>query len=389
MNNNIQIPIAAQIRVDDVAWHNGFDDRYKQRPSRTGIPRLHHPDDYDILNEIGRALDMKIGCSLVIGEWDKDNFLRGVPHMTWDPDNWNRAAEIDMDYAKECFKRLEGGEYLDYTVHGVMHGYYDGNVQVAEREFYPLVYNEWYARYVPKNRHLTAEEFRAHMDMFFKIYNSWGFTKKITNFAAPNGSVGTPEENADYAELLKEYGIYCWPNGWSDFKDNIRVINGVVTMKCKAVVDWNAFDVDPRYLPLAYDENDDCKKADFCFHWPNFLRFNPENNMERLDMWVDYFKRNAEVFGVMLSRSTPFAASQAVYHKYAKVEVNENKCIVDLSEVDAKQAIALTGDFYISFRNGTEPKSCEGGTVELYETKRNFKTYKVIRTGGSKVTIGL
>ncbi len=42
MKNSITIPVAFQIRLDDVGWHNGSDDRYCSCPSRTGLPRLHH-----------------------------------------------------------------------------------------------------------------------------------------------------------------------------------------------------------------------------------------------------------------------------------------------------------------------------------------------------------
>ena len=77
MQDSIRIPVAFCLRVDDVGWHNGADDRYSSRPSRTGIPRKHVPADYRALHELGKALNMKISCSLVLGEWDKDNVLRG------------------------------------------------------------------------------------------------------------------------------------------------------------------------------------------------------------------------------------------------------------------------------------------------------------------------
>ena len=53
MENNIILPTAVCLRVDDVGWHNGSDDRYDSRPSRTGIPRMHQPQDYRALHELG------------------------------------------------------------------------------------------------------------------------------------------------------------------------------------------------------------------------------------------------------------------------------------------------------------------------------------------------
>lgn len=68
MEKNIVIPVALQIRVDDVAWRNGADERHRNRPSWSGLPRQHHPLDYEMLHRLGERLDMKIGCSLVVGE---------------------------------------------------------------------------------------------------------------------------------------------------------------------------------------------------------------------------------------------------------------------------------------------------------------------------------
>ncbi len=70
---NLTLPLATHIRIDDVAWFDGYDRRTSGRPSSTGIPRIHHPLDVRVVNEIGKALNTHIHCNLVIGEWDKYN----------------------------------------------------------------------------------------------------------------------------------------------------------------------------------------------------------------------------------------------------------------------------------------------------------------------------
>jgi len=390
MKNNITIPAALQIRVDDVGWFIGDDERYKGYPSRTGIPRLHHPDDYIVLNELGKALDMKLGCAFVIGEWDKNNRLRGVPHVTYDSKNWDRASKIDCKCAEKCFENIENSEYLNITYHGLMHGYYDGNLQVTERQFYPLEYDAANGCYKKNHVHLPLDEFRRHLDLFFEIYNDWGFTKKINTFSAPNGAVGVPSENADYAKILRdEYGIIYWPNAWTHFTDNTDVVEGVICYKGKTVTPWNTYDVTPKNLSFLVNEDTEVPLADAGYHWPNFLRYNPENNMERLPEWIDYFHRQAEVFGAMLSKDTAFAASQIVYNRFAKLDITDNTCIIDLSEVDSKQAVGLRNEFFISIRNGVIPESCIGAGIELYETKQQFRTYKITRANTQNVKLTL
>lgn len=383
MKNSIRIPIAYQIRVDDVGWHNGADERYKNRPARSGFPRNHIPEDYLVLNELGRALNMKIGCSLVLGEWDKNNRLRGVPHVTWNESGWDRAAEIDMAYAEKCFANLNGGEYLDFNLHGLMHSYYEDGQFLTARQYYP------FGTTTAAESRIPPEEFRRHLELFFEIYRDWGFTKEIRTFASPCGAKGTPEENQPFAEILREFGITVWMNGgWGGMKDSHRAVNGVICEKAFGIVTWDAYDLDPNLFPLQDPMDTEFPMSDFCLHWTNFLRFHPEHNMERLGAWVDYFRRHGELFGAMLSRDTLFGASQGMYCRYAKLDFAEGKCVVDLTDVDAANAVSVRDDFYISFKNGYEPKACDA-QIELYETKENFKTYKITRGGRSNIAITL
>jgi hypothetical protein len=388
MESKIKIPVAIQLRVDDVGWHNGRDERYKNRSSRSGLPRNHHPDDYLVLNEIGKALNMKICCALVLGEWDKDNILRGEPHVTYDVDGWDMASKIDMDYAQRCFENLEGSEYLDYTVHGLLHGNYDNGILINEMQYYPYEYDKGKNTYI-QGRYclLSNDEFDRQLELFCKIYNSWEFRKKLKSFAAPGGTHGTPEENAGYAQVLKKYGLYYWQNGWRSFEGNVAVTNGVICMKALKFVPWDAYDVDPEYLKLTVKENEEYPMADFGTHWTNFLRWNPENDFKYVPAWIEYFKKHAEIFGVMLSKDIAFAASQVLYNRYAKLDADDCECTIDLSEVDNKNAIGLKNEFYISFKNDVMPKECFGGNISLYDTRKEFKTYKIERSGGSLIKI--
>ena len=391
MKDKIIIPVAAQIRLDDVAWHNGFDDRYCSRPSRTGLPRLHHALDYPVIHELGKAFGMQINCAIVLGEWDKDNILRGEKYLTWDPDGWDRASEMDMAYHEKAFEALEGSEYISYTVHGVLHGHYDNGLQVTEREFYTRKRDPVTGAYTNELTWFPDSEFRRHLDFFFKLYDSWGFKKPVNSFSCGNGNIGSQfdEGNIRYAGILKEYGIDIWPNGWVDMVDDTSaVIDGIVALSSKGKkIPWNAYDVDPDYLELFNDET--ARRTDFGIHWPNLLRWNPEKNMEYLPKWVNFFNRQAEVFGTILSKNNVFAASQAVYSRYATLSFVNNKCIIDLSDVDAQKARALKNEFYISFKNGVTPKNITGGTICEYETKKAFKTYKITRDGSNKVVIAL
>lgn len=55
VKDKIKLPVALQIIADDFGWHNGRDGRCSNRPSRSGLPRDHAPEDCTIMNEIGKA----------------------------------------------------------------------------------------------------------------------------------------------------------------------------------------------------------------------------------------------------------------------------------------------------------------------------------------------
>jgi len=65
----------------------------------------------------------------------------------------------------------------------------------------------------------------------------------------------------------------------------------------------------------------------------------------------------------------------------------ENKCIIDLTDVDKQNVVVLKDEFYVSIKNDLVPKSCIGGTINEYESKKEFRTYKIVRNNSTKIEI--
>ena len=379
----IIIPAAFQLSLDDVGWHDGSDLREIGQPSRSGLPRYHHPLDYRMLAELGRALDMKIVCPLCLGDWDKDNFLRGQVGITHKPYTWDRTSEIDLEYTRECFEELESAEYIEYGIHGLMHGRYTEKGELIwEKEYFPPVDQTKQATYLDPN------DFRNRLDLFFKIYDSWGFSQKIRSFVAPCG-MGKTSLDMMYqmAEILEPLGIKYWTNGTLPYKGILKTFGNIASIReVSGDVPWNAYDFDPKHMKVFGSEDKPINSGVWGIHWTNFLRFNPENNLERLDAWVDFFRRQSEVFGTILSKDIAFAANQLYYKVFATLESYENKCVIELSETEKQKNLKGNNVFYISVKNGLVPSSIEGGEIKLYEVHRDFINYE-IKHNTSKVTI--
>ena len=383
---NIIIPISQAIIVDDVGWFNGNDERMKGGSARSGIPRFHTPDDVRALNAIAEGLNTKIGCSIVLGEWDINNRLRGVPHVTADEENWDVKSKIDMNYAKAYFEALEESAGLEYYVHGLMHAYYIDGKHHTGRQYYPAIYDE-------NNKDigfiwLPKEEFYHMIELFYEIYRDWGFKKELKTFVCPCGCRGSvyDEGNLEYAEVLRSFGVEYWANGWMDHDKNVDTIGGMITSKGRCIAPWNAYGINPKYLkPL------DNKKVDTHLgaHLANFIRIDPEDNFEYVDAWIKYFRDVTGVFGRMLARDNADSSSQSLYARFAKVEKCEGGYIIDLSEVDSLDAVGRKNELFVSFKNGVEPKAAVGGEISLYEAHEDYKTYIIKRDGSSEVKISV
>ena len=116
-------------------------------------------------------------------------------------------------------------------------------------------------------------------------------------------------------------------------------------------------------------------------HWTNFLRLDPKENLKYLSNWVDYFNRQSEIFGLMISRDFGFYFNQQMYYQFAKIDAVENGFEVDFSKMPDLPDDIIKNEFYISLANDIEPQNCIGGNIELYESKNKFKTYRVYGFG--------
>ena len=88
----------------------------------------------------------------------------------------------------------------------------------------------------------------------------------------------------------------------------------------------------------------------------------------------------------MLAKDTAFSANQQFYHLFADVTVEDNKCIIDLKKTQEMKNVKGNDTFYISFKKGFVPTSCEGGTIKVYEEHTDFVNY-VVKHDTDKVVI--
>ena len=389
--SNFKIPISFVLEMDDVGWDDGRDLRISGKASRSGLPRNHEIEDYELIQKLADATGKHIAVALVLGDWDRDNILRGEVGFTHDPYGWDRAKEIDIGKFEKIRDILDNGN-LDFMVHAILHGRYDENgKQINENEFV-LYYkddNGKLHKYLP-----SEEDFRHRLDIFFKLYKTWGFKQEIKGYVNPGYLYGADEETVKrMCAVLAEYGIKYWADVFSypEFDSPIKVYSGVACVKYRfnrVRMPWDAYDIDPDELSLYYEEG---AKDNACLqgsHLTNYLRFNPKKSVENIAGWVRFCNRNAENYGSMLADDMISAINQLFYNTFAIAEQTDHDIKIDLTEVEKNKTDICKNEFYISILHGAEPKECRGGEMILHERHAEFDTYKITHTE-SKVIISL
>ena len=375
MNISIKIPISFVLEMDDVGWDNGRDLRLSGKASRSGLPRYHAKEDYEAINLISESVGKKLSAALCLGDWDKDNLLKGQVGITHNPFGWDRRSEIDIQKFISYRDALEKGN-IDYMVHGLLHGRYtkDGK-RINEHEYFDYeILSDG-----TKKEYFDEADFRRRLDLFFEIYNSWGFKQKIRGFVVPCGTPTDEDIQNKMCKILREYGIVYWSDSFG-FSQTLKVVNGVAMFKWGrngGSIPWDAYDYDPSELGNLYDESGEGNSCLKGSHWTNYIRFNPKNNYKNVELWTKFYQRQSEVFGLALANDLAEAVNQLFYHEFATVTVNGNSVEFNLLEVENQKLECHKNEFLVSFKKGIEPKSCKGAEITLFETHNEFNTYKI------------
>ena len=369
--NHFIIPNALQIVIDDLGWMNGRDDRAEGGPSRTGMPRRHCAQDYIAVNELGKALGMRINCAFVIGEWDPDNRLGRLPNFSKYGDRWDNAKYLDREELRRIVEVVNASEYIDLSIHGLMHGYYADFVD--NKDASDFFYQENGVKYM-----IPEEELRARLDAFFGLLEYHGVKKEINSYV-PSSALYIFDT---MSKILAEYGVkyILQPFVHTDFGGEkpflVTLENGIITTdrnhfienhtSIDNVLPWDQCESDFLALPKS--------KCVIGSHFPNYLHRDPQRNGELTAAIASYVKSCADVFGSMMSRDLAFYSTQALYKRFARTEEKDGTFTVDISGVP--NPVGNLGKFYISAKKPI--KGCVGGEIRLYETKQTHRTYEVV-----------
>lgn len=362
---NIVIPAPLQICLDDVGWFNGADDRENGGSARTAMPRRHCAEDYAAIEELGRRLDMRINCGFVLGEWDPDNRLHAVPHLSKFGDSWDNAAYLDPAEAQRCAAVVRDATHIDIAVHGLLHNHY--------RTGFPYSNTDYYYRDDGVLTLAEEGEIRARLDGFFSILRHYGIDKTVNSFIPPNFVYGW---GGGLGRILADYGIRYVS---TPFRDTDMEMPAGIPKPEHVGFDGPLTVIDRNFSRIPWREvgSDPCTLPDaqgiFGAHWPNLLHSDPARHGEVIDRWEAYFRRCGAVFGTVLSRDMAFCAAQTLARKYARCTSDGEALVIDLTALPACVGDAIR--FTVSAK--TPLSRCVGGTLRHTGDMVNFANYEI------------
>jgi hypothetical protein len=371
-NDLFCIPHSFLVVVDDVGWWCGDDHRYKNGPSRSGIGRRHHIEDYKVIIELGRSLNMRIKCGFVAGEWDRSNLLARVRNSNKYGALWDNASRLDpqIDEARDIIN--SESDYMELALHGVMHMYWtdEGNMEYAE--FYQT------DKESGRNKMTPPDIVREHLDAFFEIMRQNGLTTDIKSFIPPCFRYVYSPGDDHLSSILAEYGIRYVSTPYASMEYTTEekpvgacVENGIINVdRTTDLISWYAVDANPP---------DVVKKSYFGMHWPNFLNKDPEKNSETVKKWIKYFKQYKNNFEILPARDNTMGSVQALYKRFTDAAYYDGRITLNFSEVDKQDAKDLDGILYINIKKPFKPIPDESIETALYEEHDSYNTYKITR----------
>lgn len=316
------IPLPIQVVIDDVGWWSGKDGSLYQEPYRTGINRNHVIADYKAIIDLGKALGIRPQAATVLGEWDRENILRNVPHSTWMGEKWDNSKWVGPWLEETADLISTNQTHYEITVHGLGHEWWtNGKFTRAE----------WAD---DKGIMRPKEILEQHLDAYEAIMfqNKLGELPKSFVPNAFKHSFGITEGNdISLAELLKKRGFTYINTPFESMFNNeaaqynfFGVDSGIMTVdRGSDIFDWNVIGVKPEGII----------NGPTCgLHWPNLLHEDPERNSETVQAWVELlapYDKNQET---LLAKNSLLFQKQLAHHIASKIEVKDGSVNMDFSD---------------------------------------------------------
>lgn len=318
-NMPITVPPPLLVVMEDVGWWSGFSGPGANEPFRTGMGRMHVPEDYTALVRLARALNTQILLGFVLCEWDRDGMLRDLPSATWQGRNWT-GYRIDRSIQDEAASILnDHSDALALALHGVGHEFWAAG-RMSRTEFHDDL-----------GTLREKSVIQQHLSYFGRLLESSGIKSPFPKVFIPPALRHSFGNGTDgFQKMLADVGIEYVLTVFGKARQHHAPLSDRVTFECGVTL------IERGLSPVAWDTVAATPRFDFSqpvlpLHWANLLHPDPSKNAEVADAWASFLREGASLHGVIVLPSVMESLVQTVCHHLIRLVPSPDSVTVDLS----------------------------------------------------------
>ncbi len=375
--NVISLPMPLFLVIEDVGWWQGYDGSADNEPYRNNFPRRHCLADYMALVRMAKRLSMRIVLGMVLGEWDRTNFLRHIPGATWMGGSWDNRINQGPWLDEAAAYLLDEQSHLEIALHAICHEFWQGGV-MERSEFHD-------GENVMRPKALV----RSHLDAYAELLHQNGLTGFPRLFIPPAlyHSFGNGEDSIQ--ALLHGYGIEYVTTRFLRARQYTEPIHPCLTWECEVAimerglspVEWDV----PASPPVWNDPG-----PIVALHWGNLLHPDPERSVETVDAWAEMILEKTSSLDRILSQDLASCWRQAAACYLAGMQTEGRTVVIDLRNIPALPS--LTGAFFLKIRE-EKPGGWDCAGAEILSdtlSSDHIRTLKLLpEKAGQKVVLSL
>jgi len=359
----ISVPMPIFLVIEDVGWWQGIDGSLRNEPYRNRFARRHCLADYQALTRLAKRLSMRIALGMVMGEWDRTNFLKDVAGATWMGKAWDNKVNQGPWLEETAQYLRDHNHFLEIALHGICHEYWqDGQMQRSE-------FHDQDGRMRPRpviQRHLEA--FATLLEQ-----NGWHGFPRLFIPPALNHSFGNKDNSIQ--AVLHSFGIkfvttrFDRANQYSAPAHQNLTWEGEVGLleRGSSPVSWDRAASPPVWpgtnpiLPL---------------HWGNLLHREPQRNNEIVDSWADMLLAKSAGLDCILAEDLASCWRQAAVFYLADLQRNQRGMTIDIRTIP--DLSIFSGPFFVKTHE-RQSKSWNCSGAEIISSKRGTDHINILK----------
>lgn len=354
------IPPPLLVVIEDVGWWSGHSRPEVNEPFRTGLGRMHCPEDYAAIIRLARSLKTQILAGFVLCEWDRAGLLRECPSATWLGSAW-LGSQAGSTFQDQVVAILNGNPgCVSVAMHGVGHEYW------VEGVAYRSEFHDEHG--VMRD----TSDVSLHIRLFGKLLEDSGIETPFPQvFIPPALKHSFGKGVHGFQKILADSGIRYVLTVFDKATQYASPMYPGVTEECGVTlierglspVSWNTVSAHPQFpfnhpvIPL---------------HWANILHPIPEQNGDVVDQWAAYLENGARHNGYIFFPDVMTALAQIVFYQLTRIQPIKNGVILDITDVRRVLPDPMSGGFYAILPESAKIRAQDGIVEPAYHIRKGL-----------------